>query len=84
MENRSWGIESGWSCSGGNSSTKDTCIGYCEDRVDATVKDGDAIVLQDIYKNNNKASLLLGIFKYPENQQFLLISKLENNLREEV
>ena len=43
MENSAWVIESGWSCSGGNSSTKDTCIDYWGDGAGAAVKDGAAV-----------------------------------------
>ena len=43
-ENRSGAIETGWSCSGGNSSTKDTWSEIWGDGIDAAVKDGAAIV----------------------------------------
>ena len=44
IENRSCVVEIGWTCSGGNSVTKDTCSEICGDGVDAAVKDGAAIV----------------------------------------
>ena len=45
MENRAWAIESRWSWSGWNSSTKDTCIDYWGDGAGAAVKDGAAVVI---------------------------------------
>ena len=45
MKNRAWAIESGWSCSWGNSSTKDTWTEIWGDGEGAAVKDGAAIVI---------------------------------------
>ena len=53
MENRSWGIESGWTCSGGSSTTKDIWTETCGDGADATVKDGAAIVVKWKWYNLN-------------------------------
>ena len=44
MENRLWGIESGWTWSGGSMTEKDTCVETCGDGEDAAVKDDAAIV----------------------------------------
>ena len=43
-ENRDWAIETGWTWSGGNSSTKDTWTEIWGDGADAAVKDDAAIV----------------------------------------
>ena len=48
MENRSWGIESGWTWSEGSTTGKDTCVETCGDGVNAAVKDVVAIVLLEI------------------------------------
>ena len=45
MENRSWAIETGWTWSGGNSSTKNIWTEIWGDGADAAVKDGAAIVI---------------------------------------
>ena len=44
MENRVGAAETGWTRTGGSSTSKDTCVEICGDGVDATVKDGAAIV----------------------------------------
>ena len=44
MENRAWAIKNGWSCSGGNSSTKDTWTKIWGNGADVVAKDGAAIV----------------------------------------
>ena len=48
MENRTWAIENGWSCSGGNSSTKDTWTEILGDGAKAAVKDCAAVVSFDL------------------------------------
>ena len=52
MENRSYVVEIGWACSGGNSVTKDTCSEICGDGVDAAVKDCTAIVVASVWDSN--------------------------------
>ena len=44
MENRAGAVETGWTWTGGSSSSKDTCAEICGDGGDADVKDGAAIV----------------------------------------
>ena len=45
MENRVGAGETGWTWTGGSSTSNDTCAEICGDGVDAAVKDGAAIVI---------------------------------------
>ena len=54
MENRAWAIESGWTWSGGTTTTKDTWTEIWGDGADSAVKDGAAIVIEDDFCSLHK------------------------------
>ena len=63
MENCSWAIESGWTWTGGSTTSKDTWTEIWGDGADAAVKDSAAIVLLNFRWRSSGITLIVSILK---------------------